>query len=247
MITKAQVISCQDLESPLPDLDLAQEEITFLLAKTRRDLNLQWLHSHPALLSHLVATIARQPKNLLTHLQRIYLCYQQDLPEQLYGALTDFFIVLNRRSLKFSSRILAAVSSKLPEQQYQLLRNYLLQKDSPPQQLPSNAFTVLGKGFIGTSKLVTQLQEMAKQEQQHDPLLLARDCIEYSQLPEAIAILENAILETPDREELHTELLDLYKSLRDFESFSRMQQQLEAIGNPFESLWEETHMFFGHK
>lgn len=245
MITTAQMISCQEAEQPLADLAL--QEIAFLFARTSRDLNLEWLHGHPELLNHLLAAISKQPKNLLAHLQRIYLCYQQDLPEQLYGAVTDLFIVLNRRSIKFSSRLLSSVSSKLPAERYQLLHRYLIKKDFPPLYLPQNAFTILGKGFIGTSEVMVQLQEKTQAEEEHDPLLLARDYIEYSQLQEAIEVLEQAVEKYPEREELHTELLELYKSLKDSESFQKMYQQLAAEGNPFQLLWDETNAFFSRK
>lgn len=245
MIATAKVISCQEPEQPLPDI--GSQELAFLFARTSRDFNLEWLHDHPELLHHLIGAVARQPKNLVTHLQRIYLCYQQDLPEQLYGALTDLFIVLNRRSIAFSGRLLSAVSSKLSAPQYQLLRRYLIKKDFPPLHLPQNAFSVLGKGFIGTSQLLTPLHEKSKHEQEHDPLLLARDYVEYSQLQEAIEVLEKAVVEDPQREALHVELLELYKSMKDIESLRKIQQQLSVEGNPFNSLWDEAIGFITRK
>ncbi|MGR8933486.1 MAG: type IV pilus assembly protein FimV [Gammaproteobacteria bacterium] len=241
MITTAQVISCPEAEKSIPDME--NQELAFLFAKTRRDFNLEWLHDHPELLHHLVNAIAKQPKNLLVHMQRIYLCYQQDLPEQLYGALTDLFIVLNRRSIAFSSRILSAVSSKLSEPHYKLLHRYLVKKDFPPLHLPQNAYSVLGKGFIGTSQLLVRVHEKSTSKE-HDPLQLARDYIEYSQLQEALEVLEKAVSDDPKREALHSDLLELYKSLHDVEGFQRMRQQLSITDNPFHTLWDEADNFF---
>jgi hypothetical protein len=242
MITTAQVLSCQEPEQPIAYQ--ADNEIAFLLAEGGYDFNLERLDSHPELLNHLVAAISRQPKNLAAHMQRIYFCYRQDLPEQLYGALTDLFIVLNRRSIAFSNRMLSAVSSKLPEKQYKLLRRYLLKKDFPALYLPQNSFTVLGKGLIGGYHLVNKIKVTSKHIQEHDPLRLARDYIEYSQLQEAKEVLEKAVMEDPERDDLHSNLLELYKSLKDAEGFREMFKQLSDRGNSFQDLWEETNAYF---
>jgi hypothetical protein len=245
MTITTQVLSCQEQEQPITYL--SENEIAFLSAGTRRDFNSERLDGHPELLNYLVAAITRQPKNLAAHMQRIYFCYRQDLAEQLYGALTDLFVVLNRRSIAFSGRLLNAVRSKLPEEQYKLLRRYLLKKDFPAIYLPQSSFSVLGRGLIGGYHLVSKVNVTPKNRQEHDPLRLARDYIEYSQLQEAKDVLEQAVMEDPERDELHADLLDLYKSLKDTEGFREMFKRLAEEGNPFQGLWEETNAYLNRQ
>jgi tetratricopeptide (TPR) repeat protein len=246
MVPVSCLISSQESTQPASPA-IADQEIAFLFARTSRDINLKWLHDHPKLLNYLVAAVTRQPKNLLVHMQRIYLCYEQDLQEQLYGALADLFIVLNRSAIAFSSRLLSAVSTRISDQHFTLLRRYLLKKDFPPHFLPPSPYMVLGKGLIGTLKLVTKLKENSNNATNHDPLLLARDHLEYSQFNEAKEVLEQAILENPEREELHDDLLELYISLKDAEGFHKFQHKLAELKNPFVDKWYERRNFFNKK
>ena len=103
----------------------------------------------------------------------------------------------------------------------------------------------MGKGVLGTTQLITKLADNTEiNETLLDPLALARDHIEYSQFQEARAILEKAILSNPSRNELHLDLLELYKSLQDVNSFLSTYQALAQQGNPFPEMWNDLYDFF---
>lgn len=240
------LVSCQEPEPPY--LGLASYEIAFLFAKTPQQLNLQWLSEHPDLLDFLVASAAKRPRNLVTHVQRICLCYQRNLSEHLYGAMVDLFCVLDGHAGDFCGRLLDKVLPKLHPSHAYLLNQYLDDRNLEALFMVQNSFALLGKGLLGTANLVVkQISEQHQEKALVDPLQLARDYIEYSQFQEAKAVLEAAILQMPSREELHQDILELYKSLQDVAGFSATQALLAQQGNLFPELWDELGGYFQAK
>ena len=193
-------------------------------------------------LERLVFRLSKTPKYLQGHLERIYYCFQKQLDEQLYGALVDLLLVLNKSGDALSRRMIAGCKSRLTETQIQSLEKHLDSKHSGNPLLPFNRYSVFANGMLSTSAIV---QIAGKDDQEHDPLSVARDYIEVSQLDEAITILEQAIMEQPERLELHDELLSLYRSTRDKSKFSRMYGALSDKQIILPPEWEQLKAFLG--
>ena len=70
-----------------------------------------------------------------------------------------------------------------------------------------------------------------------DPLQLAQDFIEYSQLEQARVVLEKAVKANSNSKEIHEELLSLYQSTEDFANFQKISARrgiyiiLTILGN----------------
>ncbi len=181
---------------------------------------------NPYMLKYLIASILRKPRDLIIHLQRISLCYQQQNEEQLYAALVDFFVVLQSAGLSIKQRILAGARKQLSPMLLQRLQIYVTDHHS----IQGNLYSVLTSGIESDMALV--LSETAKNKtSNYDALQLARDYIEYSQLEEAREMLESAILTNPDYAELHVDLLELYKSTKNIDAFNEMKQALSQINH----------------
>lgn len=196
-------------------------------------------------LKNLVFLVARKPKRLVTHIQRIYYCYQANLQEQLFAALVDLLVVLNRRGKAISRRMIIGTKSKLSQEQYKMLLEFLV-KDLDTTLLPGNEYSVFTKGLVGTRNLLQRIE--TPDEQEHDPLDLAYDYIEYSQLDEAIDILEKAIINQPQRLELHQCLLELYKSTLDTSRFMKMFHIIAGLDVVMPDDWDTLQAFFNeHK
>ncbi|MDD5411553.1 MAG: hypothetical protein PHF31_09090 [Methylobacter sp.] len=196
-------------------------------------------------LKNLVFLVARKPKRLITHIQRIYYCYQANLQEQLFAALVDLLVILNRRGKAISRRMIIGTKSKLSREQYKILQEFMV-KDFDVTLLPGNEYSVFTKGMIGTRNLLQQIE--APNDQKHDPLDLAYDYIEYSQLDEAMDILENAVINAPQRLELHQCLLELYKSTLDTSRFMRMFHIIAGLDVVMPDDWGTLQAFFNeHK
>lgn len=195
-------------------------------------------------LKNLVFLIARKPKRLITHIQRIHHCYQTNLQEQLFAALVDLLVVLNRRGKAISRRMIIGTQSKLSRKQYKMLQEFMT-GDFDVALLTGNQYSVFTKGLVGTKNLLQQIETSDKQE--HDPLELAHDYIEYSQLDEAKDVLEKAILNQPQRLELHQCLLELYKSTRDTSGFVTMLNILAGLDVAMPDDWRTLQAFFNER
>ncbi len=191
------------------------------------------------LYQQIVYKVCRQPRGLISHLQRIYFSYQHGMVDQLYAALVDLLWVLEGKGIALSQRMVSATASLLSEQQSALLKNYLVKKDV--SDLQGNHFSVFTPGIIG---VVDILIEEEKLTVQHDPLMVARDYIEYSQLDLAIDTLEQAVLETPERKALQIELLDLYKVTKDNLAFMKMSEKLSENQVAMSVEWQDTATHF---
>lgn len=193
-------------------------------------------------LENLVFQISRKPKHLIAHVQRIYYCFQMQLDDQLFAALVDFLVVLNKQGTEISWRMLTGAKSRLSPQQFDEINGFLSHPDADINQLSGNQYSIFTKGLAGVSVLIDHANDAVEDE--HDPLMLARDHIEYSQLDEAKQVLERAILEQPDRLDLHHELLTIYKSMRDSSGFYQMLTELIQSGVSVPDEWDELMSYF---
>ncbi|MBE0470827.1 MAG: hypothetical protein IBX55_15135 [Methyloprofundus sp.] len=193
-----------------------------------------------AILRDLIYAIIRRPGNLLAHLQRITLCYENNKELQLSAALMDLFIVLEGAGHAIKQRMLAGVRTHLSASLFEQLQAYL----NAPHLILGNAYTVLSTGRESNIALVLVHSDDADISKKYDPLQVARDFIEYSQLEEAVKVLEAALLDTPQRSELHTDLIELYQSTNDRDSFNKMQRALAKINHPMQAQWAALNTYF---
>jgi hypothetical protein len=195
-------------------------------------------------LKNLVFLVARKPKRLITHIQRIYHCYQTNLQEQLFAALVDLLFVLNGRGKAISRRMIVGTKLKLSGEQYKMLQEFMTE-DFDVVLLAGNQYSIFTKGLIGNRNLVQQIE--APDKQTYDPLELAHDYIEYSQLDEAKHILEKAIINQPERLDLHQCLLELYKATLDNSGFVNMFNVVVGLDAVMPNDWSTLQAFFDER
>lgn len=182
--------------------------------------------------------IVRSPTDLCNHIRRILL--QDDIgdSDDLYAALLDLFIVLEKKGFALRKRVLEGAKSHLSNQQYRGLSACLKSDHVQCDELPASASSMLAKGLIGNCRLVEAVHD--ETELVRDPLIQAREHIEYCQIDQARAVLEQAILQQPQRIELHTDLLEIYQSTRDRDAFLTFWQRLNDSENPAPDVWQAT-------
>lgn len=199
------------------------------------------LHQADSFYQQIVYKVLRRPLNLTGHVERIFYCYRQSLQEQLYAAIIDLLIVLDGKGIALSKRMIFCSKLLLDAHHYQALSSYL--KNIATAILPSNKFCVLHNGIIGSSLLVIESADQGV-EPEYDALFIARDFIEFSQLNEAKATLETAVLAEPDRQDIQVELLELYKVTRDQSAFVSMYRQLKDHASAISGKWDDLSKFF---
>ncbi len=198
--------------------------------------------SNDYLYQQIVFKVLRKPKKLMFHLQRIYFTYSLGMEDQLYAALVDLLWILDGKGTALSYRMLKATQSKLTGIQVKALDEYIKTLDI--DLLVANKFSVCTKGVISSLDLFDRKTSATPQED-YDPLKLAKDYIEYSQLDAALETLETALFKTPDRKDLQIELLGLLKKTNDVKAFERIKKDLLAKTNWEESLeWLEIAEYF---
>lgn len=192
-------------------------------------------------LERLVFRVSRNPKYLKGHLERIYYCFENQLDLQLFGALADLVIVLGENGGPLCRRMINGSRSRLTQENYQALIAKIENKNSNPDEFLFNRYSVFTKGVLATPFLITST---AKDRYDHDPLSLAKSYIEVSQLDDAIEILEQAIQESPNRMELHDELMPLYRQTRNSIRFKKFFQELKRHNITLPPSWNELHEYF---
>jgi hypothetical protein len=192
-------------------------------------------------LEMLVFRVSRKPKYLIAHVERIYYCFKHALNEQLFGALVDLLIILNRDGTALGRRMISGSKAKLTERQFQALID-CIDSNATIELVPPSRYSVFAKGLQSAAVMV-QVTE-ANVTQDHDPLELARDYVEFSQLDNAIHVLEQGILADPERMELHDELLSLYRSTNNKAGFNRTYEAFSRKNLSLPTEWKQLNDFF---
>jgi hypothetical protein len=174
-------------------------------------------------LSVLVFKILRNPNDLLAHLQRIYFCYWKKWNEQLFAALLDLLAVLAGRGQALALRMIFGCRTALTDDQFLSLKHFLQKK--PSITLPTNTYAVIASGQLGASCLISYSQ---KSQIEYDPIHLALDYIEYSQLDDAMTILERSVHQLPERKDIQELLLEVYRSTQSRDRFMAMYQSMNG-------------------
>lgn len=233
MITQPQLALSEQEEN---DTDVSETELVFLI-ESKDEFSLRYPFSHRGFPEFFKHQIARRPSKLIVHVQRIFYCYQENLADQLYAALVDLLIALRGDREGLGLRMFHGAKHKLNDKDRKVLAWFFRNPKVNVHRLPINIYSVLSTGKIGVTHLIETHNKVETVE--HDPLMLARDFIEYSQLQEARAVLEEAIDAQPENQAIHEELLGLYQSTRDQYNFQRMYKQIKAMDNPMLHLWDQ--------
>ncbi len=192
------------------------------------------------LYQQIVCKVLRKPTKLISHLQRIYLTYRLGMQEQLYAALVDLLWVLDGKGQLLSRRMVVATQPALSESQVKMLDTYLKKPDR--KRLSGNQFSICITGLLGSTVLLTA--KAHNQTVSYDPLNLARDYIEYSQLDQALETLETAVLKMPERQDLQYELLDLLKVTDNRDAFFSIRDALLEKNIELPVNWQQVDDYF---
>lgn len=132
-------ISPASIES---NLDFSVEKVSWTTTKKENN----------DLYTQIVYKVLRNPKNLVSHIQRIYVTFILEMNAPLYAALTDLLLTLDGKGEELSSRMIRLTSSLLSDQQLLKLNEYLKIKNT--LLLSENKYTVVSKGLVGTPTLL---------------------------------------------------------------------------------------------
>ncbi len=178
--------------------------------------------------------IARTPEALWLHVQRINLLAAM-ADADIHGALIDLFLVLDGKGSGLCHRLLSQAKPLLPDDLYQGLSNHLTHSGSTRNLISGSS--MLASGRLGHEQLVDH-QESPPNDQP-DPLQTASDQLAFGQAAEAQKTLEEALLDEPDRLDLHLALLEIYHHSLDKHRINHFLQRLAGSPNPALKAWQE--------
>jgi len=200
-----------------------------------------WL-SHPPLelydsVSHYLAhQVSRQPNTLINHVQRIYLHAAAKNTEHTYAALLDLYLILGKKGEKLRKRLLFQCKKILKEEQYTLLSKFSLHSEDAENECPMLAHSILCR-ILANNNIVSRA-ETNKELPVQDVIDEARDRVDYGQLNEAQVLLENALIESPERADIATDLLEIYRYTRNREALSKMLSRLSKTHFKDANTWQ---------
>lgn len=233
------LITSAHLESgcPTPTIAVSEssaEPVFQSFASIKLDIDSSELADRTA--NYLAYYVARSPRCLLAHVQRVDLHIRRNESKGVLGALLDLFVVLGTRGAPLRKRMLSLAKPTLNQDEFEFFTTHFEQGVSPTDVLPNAEYSVLTCSIRGTTELAKHTEDTRSQDQ--DPLQEALEYLEFGQIDEAQRLLETAILEQPERTALHSELLEIYQHAADKAGFDAMRLRLESIGQPFGGTWE---------
>ena len=188
-------------------------------------------------LQHLEQRIARNPRDLVSHVRRVYLANALGDVVSITGALTDLFLVLGERGLALRRRLLRLVENQLTPGQMAFFESRLEGGLVANEVIPDMPESRLSKQLLGTTQIVKRADPDTADSD--CAVKLARDSIAKGRYDLAQAVLEGALDNDPGNGDVCDELLALYSGRRLRESFSKTYTALLGRRLAMRDRWDE--------
>jgi len=183
---------------------------------------------------HLTSSICRNPKDLEAHVRRVLLAVRAPLPDRLFGAMLDLYLILGPSGRHLRESMLDQASPQLDPEDQHFLRHYLAEGLSRDVQLPAALGSVLDPAAIGSVRLVEKQKAVVAETSALDQ---AVQLLDDGDLDGARQLLESALLADPTDEAVAKELLLIYRHSRDDAAQAAMLARLQEQGAPAPEGW----------
>ncbi|VAW87278.1 hypothetical protein MNBD_GAMMA18-2035 [hydrothermal vent metagenome] len=190
---------------------------------------------------HLQRRIERNPRDLRSHTQRVFMQFARGDALATFGALADLFIVLGKLGYDLRYSMLQHVAEKLQAEHFQFLQQRLKMGLRADEQLPGGSYSRLSQGGIENYPLVSQVGNSSPQDGD-DWLSLVQQCVSAGNIDQACRLMEQLVESDPGNQEACTELLALYRKHQlasDFQaSYYRFSGRSLAVPESWQALDE---------
>ena len=195
---------------------------------------------------YLQRRIERNPRDLRSHTQRVFMQFARGDALATFGALADLFIVLGKLGYDLRYSMLQHVAEKLQAEHFQFLKQRLKMGLRSDEQLPGGSYSRLSQGGIENYPLVRQVG-IPSQQDAESWLSLAQQCVNVGSIEQACRLLEQLVEADPGNQDACVELLALYREHQlasDFQaSYYRFSGRSLAVSESWQAL--DKH-FKGH-
>jgi hypothetical protein len=183
---------------------------------------------------HLTTSVSRNPKDLESHVRRVMLAVRAPLPEHLFGAVLDLYLILGPNGRHLREFLLEQAVPQLDPEDQHFLRHYLAEGLSRDVQLPAAKGSVLDPAAIGAVRLVEKQKAVVAET---SALEQAVQLLDDGDLDGARQLLESALLADPADSAIAKELLLIYRHSRDEAAQAAMLARLQEQGAPAPEGW----------
>jgi hypothetical protein len=185
---------------------------------------------------HLSSSVARDPLDLESHTRRILLALRLTDGDRLMAALVDLFLAVGPRGMGLRRRLLDLAAPQLESEDALFLRDHLASGLPVGTPLPPGCPSVLDVSLLGRRDMVGHHREVQASAQ--GPLAQAVEMLDLGDVDGARALLESAILESPDDEAMAQELQTIYRHSRDEAGRAGLVGQLESRWGRVPAVWQ---------
>ncbi len=187
----------------------------------------------------LTRQVGRKPENLALHVCRIKAAAFHN-GEAVFGSLVDLLWILKNRGRPLQQRMLMAARKWLPTEYQETLHRYLVGQLTL-QSIPFSPSSLFQEGVWGEVLFLNELP--GDKSSSYDQVVVAKECLEAGQLDQAMEMLEDVLIQTPEITVVRQELLEIYQATNEAERFWCSYGHLEAKGIS-DSAWRETAEWF---
>ena len=185
-------------------------------------------------LRHLEQRVLRNPRDLLSHVRRLFVANDLSDVAATEGALADLFIILGSRGKPLRTRLLELVADKLSTDRRAFFDSHLEGGLDANEAMPNLPQSRLSRRVVGTTQIVVRKGDNDRAERSVD---LARESMENGHYDMAQAVLEGALETDPGDKEVCEELLGLYRQRNLRRSFFRTYTALLGRQLAVPELW----------
>lgn len=196
-----------------------------------------------AYLSYLERRIARNPRDLFSHSQRILLLHRQQLSPRVHDALIDLYLVLQKSGYELRKSLLLTVKNSLSRPQREFFAAHLRKglKQEDVGGILTGALLVSGSGSC------KPLVHVVGADDQQDLSEIAYVLLEQGQVDEACRVWERMLADDPGNAEATMELLSVYQHYRLKDDFFRTYMDLSGRKLAFRDLWHHLDRHFNKR
>lgn len=183
---------------------------------------------------YLTSQICRDPLDLEAHVRRVLLSGRSSEPGKAFSALADLFLALGPAGKGLRAAMLNAVGSALSSDERGYFQTHLEQGLARGAALPVGAVAALDQGLIGSPNMVARALHQAAEE---TAVQKASALLDQGDVAAARQLLEDTLMQSPDADDVATELMLIYRYSRDDEAIRAMKQRLTSKFGRLPAAW----------
>ncbi len=185
--------------------------------------------------------ICRNPRDLLSHAQRVALHFARSDAERCFHALVDLNIALGAQGRALRVNLLEQTLSLLPKDQFEWLLQRLDSGVDPHEVAPQMQGVLLSRPVAGVTAIVAVDDDETNNQ---DAVKQAWAWIEQGRIDDARLLLERALDDDPGDPMVCMELLALYRRHDLADAFAATYARLSGRRLALLELWDKLHARF---